>query len=89
MGAFAAGCEALGIRVTRTKGPTASSSPSRRRSLHEHWRIAFRRQCFTGRRALQTTLDRFLQFYNYDRPHRGSRLNGRTPATVFAGAVAA
>jgi hypothetical protein len=32
---------------------------------------------------------RFLQFYNYERTHRGYRLNGRTPATVFKGAVAA
>ena len=57
--------------------------------LHEHWRIAFRRQYFTGRRALQASLDRFLQFYNHERTHRGYRLNGRTPATVFKGAVAA
>ena len=92
-GAFAAGCEQLGIRVTRTKPRHAWTNGFVERFqktiLHEHWRIAFRRQYFTGRRALQTTLDRFLQFYNYDRPHRGYRLNGRTPATVFAGAVAA
>jgi hypothetical protein len=30
-----------------------------------------------------------LQFYNHERTHRGYRLNGRTPATVFNGAVAA
>jgi hypothetical protein len=57
--------------------------------LHEHWRIAFRRQYFTGRRSLQRSLDRFLQFYNHERTHRGYRLRGRTPATVFYGAVAA
>ena len=92
-GASVAGCEQLGIRITRTKPrhacPTDSSSGSRKTILHEHWRIAFRRHYFTGRRALQATLDRFLQFYNYARPHRGYRLNGRTAATVFAGAVAA
>ena len=92
-GAFAVGCEALGIRVTRTKPRHAWTNGFVERLqktiLHEHWRIAFRRQYFRGRRALQTTLDRFLHFYNYDRPHRGYRLNGRTPATVFAGAVAA
>jgi hypothetical protein len=59
----------------------------RRQQLH--WRVAFRRQYFTGRRALQGSLDRFLQFYNYERTHRGYRLNGRTPATVFTGAAAA
>lgn len=92
-GRFAAGCARLGIRVTRTKPRHAWTNGFVERLqktiLHEHWRIAFRRHYFTGRRALQGTLDRFLQFYNYDRPHRGYRLNGRTPASVFTGAVAA
>jgi transposase InsO family protein len=94
-GAFAAGCEVRGIRVTRTKPRHAWTNGFVERFqktiLHEHWRIAFRRQYFTGRRALQTTLDRFLQFYNYrppaprlsaERPHagdsvcrRGGRMN--------------
>lgn len=92
-GVFAAGCDQLRIRVTRTKPRHAWTNGFVERFqktiLHEHWRIAFRRQYFTGRRALQATLDRFLQFYNHERPHRGYRLNGRTPVTVFAGAVAA
>ena len=92
-GAFAAGCERLGIRVTRTKPRHAWTNGFVERLqktiLHEHWRIAFRRQYFTGRRALQASLDRFLQFYNDERTHRGYRLRGRTPATVFKGAVAA
>jgi transposase InsO family protein len=92
-GAFAAGCEHLGIRVTRTKPRHAWTNGFVERLqktiLHEHWRIAFRRQYFTGHRSLQVSLDRFLQFYNHERTHRGYRLNGRTPATVFKGAVAA
>jgi transposase InsO family protein len=92
-GVFAAGCEHLRIRVTRTKPRHAWTNGFVERLqktiLHEHWRIAFRRQYFTGRRMLQGSLDRFLQFYNYERTHRGYRLNGRTPATVFKGAVAA
>jgi transposase InsO family protein len=92
-GAFAAGCEHLGIRVTRTKPRHAWTNGFVERLqktiLHEHWRIAFRRQYFTGRRSLQVSLDRFLQFYNHERTHRGYRLKGRTPATVFKGAVAA
>jgi helix-turn-helix protein/integrase-like protein len=92
-GAFAAGCERLRIRVTRTKPRHAWTNGFVERLqktiLHEHWRIAFRRQYFTGRRSLQMALDCFLQFYNYERTHRGYRLNGRTPATVFQGAVAA
>ena len=92
-GAFAAGCERLRMRVTRTKPRHAWTNGFVERLqktiLHEHWRIAFRRQYFTSRRSLQGSLDRFLQFYNYERTHRGYRLNGRTPATVFKGAVAA
>jgi transposase InsO family protein len=42
--------------------------------LHEHWRVAFRRPYFTSRRALQTSLDRFLRFYNFERTHSGYRL---------------
>jgi transposase InsO family protein len=92
-GAFAAGCERLGMRVTRTKPRHAWTNGFVERLqktiLHEHWRIAFRRQYFTHRGALQRSLDRFLAFYNHERTHRGYRLNGRTPATVFKGAVAA
>ena len=92
-GAFAAGCERFGIRVTRTKPRHAWTNGFVERLqktiLHEHWRIAFRRQYFTGRRMLQASLDRFLRFYNHERTHRGYRLRGRTPATVFKGAVAA
>lgn len=92
-GVFAAGCERLRIRVTRTKPRHAWTNGFVERLqktiLHEHWRIAFRRQYFTSCPALQGSLDRFLQFYNHERTHRGYRLNGRTPATVFKGAVAA
>ena len=92
-GAFAAGCERLGIRVSRTKPRHAWTNGFVERLqktiLHEHWRIAFRRQYFTSHRSLQGSLDRFLQFYNHERTHRGYRLRGRTPATVFKGAVAA
>lgn len=92
-GAFAAGCARLGIRVTRTKPRHAWTNGFVERLqktiLHEHWRIAFRRQYFTSHRTLQASLDRFLQFYNHERTHRGYRLKGRTPATVFKGAVAA
>ena len=57
-------------------------------TLHEHWRVEFRRHYFCSARALQRSLDWFLDFYNTQRPHRGCRLRGRLPATVFHGAVA-
>jgi hypothetical protein len=30
-----------------------------------------------------------MQFYNFERPHHGYRVRGRTPATIFHGAMAA
>ena len=92
-GVFAAGCEQLHLRVTKTKPRRAWTNGFVERLqktiLHEHWRIAFRRHYFTSRQSLQGTLDRFMHFYNHDRTHRGYRLNGRTPATIFKGAIAA
>jgi transposase len=92
-GVFAAGCERLHLRVTKTKPRHAWTNGFVERLqktiLHEHWRIAFRRHYFTSRQSLQGTLDRFMHFYNHDRTHRGYRLNGRTPATIFKGAIAA
>lgn len=92
-GVFVAGCERRGIRLTRTKPRHAWTNGFVERVqgtiLHEHWRIAFRRQYFTSGLALQRALDRYLRFYNVERPHRGYRLKGLTPATKFAGAMAA
>jgi len=92
-GAFAATCAVRGIRHTRTKPRHAWTNGFVERLqgtiLHEHWRVAFRRQHFTSLRQLQRSLDGFLRFYNTQRPHQGYRLRGRTPVTVFAGAVAA
>jgi hypothetical protein len=57
--------------------------------LTEHWRVVFRRHYFTSRASLDRSLHGFMQFYNLERPYRGYRVRGRTPATVFHGAVAA
>jgi hypothetical protein len=57
--------------------------------LHEHWRVAFRREYFGSLRALQRSLEGFLRFYNDERSHHGHRLRGRPPASLFFGARAA
>ncbi len=92
-GAFDEACRALGIRHTRTKPRHAWTNGFVERLqgtiLQEHWRVVFRRRYFTSRAALQRSLDGFLRFYNYDRPHQGYRLRGHPPATVFWGAVQA
>ena len=90
---FVTTCADRQVRHTRTKPRHAWTNGFVERlqgtMLHEHWRVEFRRHYFRSARALQRSLDRFLVFYNTQRPHRGYRLQGRTPATVFHGAVAA
>jgi transposase InsO family protein len=54
--------------------------------LHEHWRVEFRRRFFTRAHQVQRSLDSALRFYNYERPHRGYRTRGRTPASIVWGA---
>jgi transposase InsO family protein len=91
-GAFDQVCATLGIRHTRTQPRHAWTNGFVERLqgtiLHEHWRIAFRRQYFTRAGRVQRSLDGFLQFYNHERPHQGYRLRGRTPAELFWGAAA-
>jgi transposase InsO family protein len=92
-GAFGATCAAQHLRHTRTTPRHAWTNGFVERLqgtiLHEHWRVAFRRQHFTRLRQLRRSLGGFLRFYNTQRPHQGYRLRGQTPITRFAGAVAA
>lgn len=91
--AFDVGCLALGVRHRRTKPAHAWTNGVVERFqgtiLHEHWRVAFRREYFASVGALQRSLDGFLRFYNRERAHHGHRLNGRTPGSAFHGATAA
>jgi transposase InsO family protein len=84
-------CRELHVRHTRTKPRHAWTNGFVERLqgtiLHEHWRIAFRRRYFRRCFQLQASLDGFLHFYNFERPHQGYRTKGRTPAEVFWGAV--
>ena len=84
-------CRQLNVRHTRTKPRHAWTNGFVERLqgtiLHEHWRIAFRRRYFRRRFQLQASLDAFLHFYNFERPHQGYRTKGRTPAEIFRGAI--
>ncbi len=90
-GEFDKVCNELNVRHTRTRPRHAWTNGFVERLqgtiLHEHWRIAFRRRYFRKCFQLQTSLDGFLQFYNFERPHQGYRTKGRTPAEVFWGAI--
>ena len=92
-GEFDEMCRRLNVRHTRTKPRHAWTNGFVERLqgtiLHEHWRIAFRRRYFRRRFQLQASLDGFLRFYNFERPHQGYRTRGRTPSEIFWGAVRA
>lgn len=90
---FPDACARWGVQHTRTKPRHAWTNGVVERLqgtiLHEHWRVAFRREYFTSVARLQRSLDGFLRFYNRERSHRGHRLNGRTPGSRFHGVHAA
>ena len=39
----------------------------------------FRRKLYTTLEAIQTDVDQWLKFYNYERPHSGRYCYGKTP----------
>jgi transposase InsO family protein len=90
-GAFVDWCTRRAVRHTRTKPRHAWTNGFVERLqgtiLHEHWRVAFRREFFTSCAQLQRSLDRFLDFYNERRSHSGYRLRGQSPGVPFWGAV--
>ena len=88
---FDQACQTLGIKHTRTKPRHAFTNGFVERLqgtiLHEHWRVEFRRRYFTRLGQLERSLQSFLWLYNHDRPHRGYRTRGRTPAAIVKGAI--
>jgi transposase InsO family protein len=51
--------------------------------LHLHYRVAFRYRWYTRVEDIDADLQAFLRFYDFERPHRGYRTRGRTPASIF------
>ena len=84
---FRRACQAAAIEARRTKPGHAWTNGFVERLqgtiLTEHWRVVFRRSYFTRLVQLEATLQRYLRFYNRERTHRGYRLHGRTPGSVF------
>lgn len=52
--------------------------------LEECFRVEGRKTWYEDTAQLQADLDRFLEYYNLRRTHRGYRLKGRTPAQALA-----
>jgi len=86
-GVFDKACVAQAMRHTRTRPRHAWTNGFVERLqgtiLSELWRIEFRRRFFTSAAAMQTALDRYLEFYNTHRSHQGYRTRGRTPGEIF------
>jgi transposase InsO family protein len=51
--------------------------------LHEHYRVAFRLRYYLSATDVDADLQGFMRHYNFERPHRGRRLQGATPASRF------
>lgn len=68
-------------RRTKVARPRTNGFVERfnRTVLDEFFREAFRNTFYASVEELQVDLDRWLQHYNYERPHRGYRNLGRRP----------
>ena len=51
--------------------------------LHLHYRVVFRYRFYTDPTDIDADLQGWTRFYNFERPHRGYRTEGRRPAEIF------
>ena len=72
-------------RYTKVRHPWTNGFAERlnRTILEEFYQIALRKKIYIDVQALQQDLDRFVEFYNFNRPHQGYRLKGSIPAERF------
>lgn len=68
-------------RLARIRRPQTNGFIERfnRTVLDEFFRLAFRQKAFASVADLQHDLDKWLKFYNTERPHQGYRNMGRKP----------
>ena len=81
-------------RKTRVRTPRTNGFVERfnRTVLDEFFRKAFRERFYESVKAIQKDLDKWLRFYNEERPHQGYRNMGRRPmdtVNLFIQTVAA
>jgi len=77
-------------RRTKVARPRTNGFVERfnRTILDEFFRDAFRKKFYPSVEDLQTDLDEWMYRYNYERPHRGYRNQGRRPIeTIEAGKI--
>lgn len=85
--AFRRACDRLGIRWHQLppRSPNLNGFVERFQGtcLHQHYRIAFRYRFYDDVDVIDADLQAWLRHYNFERPHRGYRLNGLRPADIF------
>lgn len=70
---------------TKAKSPQTNGICERfnKTILDEFYMLAFRKKIYKSLEELQTDLDKWLEYYNTNRPHQGKRQQGRTPMETF------
>ncbi len=85
--AFTATCLELGIEHHKLppRSPDLNAFVERFQGscLHLHYRTAFRYRYYTEVPDIDADLQAWLRYYNFERPHRGYRTAGRTPASIL------
>ena len=81
--------EGIEHRTTKVRRPQSNGFIERfhRTLLDEHLRVKGRTTWYESVDEMQTDLDAYLEVYNTKRPHRGRKMNGRTPYTVFKAGI--
>ncbi len=85
--AFRERCRTLGIRHRKLppRSPDLNAFVERFQGtvLHLHYRVAFRYRYYVSVADIDADLQAWLRHYNFERPHRGYRTQGRRPAEIF------
>jgi transposase InsO family protein len=73
---------------TKTKSPQTNGICERfHKTVHEFYRVAFRKKVYRSINKLQADLDAWIREYNETRPHQGRWCFGKTPMQTFLDAM--
>ena len=70
---------------TKARSPQTNGICERfhRTILEEFYQIAFRKKVYQSLEELQTDVDEWIEYYNWERPHSGRYCYGKTPIQTF------
>ena len=72
-------------RLTKVRHPWTNGACERlnRTILEEFYQVALRSKIYRSVDEFNTDLARFIEYYNYQRTHRGKRTKGKVPAELY------